>query len=414
MFFWLIAGFMTGIAASFFCLRLWRGGWRSSRWLPVSLAAFLAVVVFVYAQVGRPPQFLQATSSDRAMRQGVPAAMRSMAQVTAQLQARLAQGVGNDADWQLLRQSYEFMGDSAAAAAASQRRLPEAAEASAETASSDGESAATGSTASYRPTVRAEANSAAAWRAAAEQARTARQFPQANAAYAELIKLNAMDADTWADYADSTASENGSLINDKTMVALEMALKLDSRHAKALWLKASLLLEQKRYAQSLDAWKQLRAVIGAASPDAKIIDANIAEAQTLASSQSTVAGANAPVSATAAVHGSVDVDAGLRSKFTGMTLFVFAKTPDSPAPVAVYRVQVSDWPVRFSLDDSLAMMPTRKLSNYAQVQVQARLSRSGQAVAQSGDWQSESATVKTRGAAGLALTIRQPVGKAGS
>ena len=54
-------------------------------------------------------------------------------------------------------------------------------------------------------------------------------------------------------------------------------------------------------------------------------------------------------------------------------------------PLAVKKLTVKDLPVEVSLSDSDAMMPTMKLSSFNQVIVGARVSKSGNPVAQSGD-----------------------------
>jgi cytochrome c-type biogenesis protein CcmH len=89
------------------------------------------------------------------------------------------------------------------------------------------------------------------------------------------------------------------------------------------------------------------------------------------------------------VRGEIVLSDALRAKVpAGLTLYIFAKSVDSPgAPVAVLRTTTGSWPVKFELNDTLAMFPERKLSTAGKVTVEARISKSGQATPQSGDLQ---------------------------
>jgi cytochrome c-type biogenesis protein CcmH len=87
------------------------------------------------------------------------------------------------------------------------------------------------------------------------------------------------------------------------------------------------------------------------------------------------------------------------------TLFVFARAVSGPpVPIAVIRAQAKDLPKKFVLDDSMAMMPTMKLSNFREVSVAAKISKSGSATQQSGDLRGEISSVKV-GADNVQLII---------
>src|SRR5258708_32591741 len=89
------------------------------------------------------------------------------------------------------------------------------------------------------------------------------------------------------------------------------------------------------------------------------------------------------------LSGEVALAAPLAAKVSaGETLFIIAKSISSPGPpVAVLRGTVGDWPMTFSLDDSLAMLPGRNLSSAGPVMIEARISRRGQPLPASGDLQ---------------------------
>jgi cytochrome c-type biogenesis protein CcmH len=79
-------------------------------------------------------------------------------------------------------------------------------------------------------------------------------------------------------------------------------------------------------------------------------------------------------------------------------------------PLAVRRAQVKDLPLTFTLDDSMAMAPGMNLSSAPQLIVGARISKSGNAIAQPGDLAGETTGVLP-GAKNLAIRIGSVVGR---
>ena len=69
---------------------------------------------------------------------------------------------------------------------------------------------------------------------------------------------------------------------------------------------------------------------------------------------------------------------------------------------------MKDLPFDFTLDDSLAMNPAMSLSTAHEVQVGARISKSGNPMPQPGDLQGLTATVAV-GAKGLKLEISEAI-----
>jgi len=99
------------------------------------------------------------------------------------------------------------------------------------------------------------------------------------------------------------------------------------------------------------------------------------------------ASAASSAKAAASISGRVSLAPALAARVApGDTLFVFARAAEGPRmPLAIIKRAGADLPLSFTLDDSMAMAPQFKLSAFANVVVGARLSKSGNAMPQSGD-----------------------------
>jgi cytochrome c-type biogenesis protein CcmH len=318
------------------------------------------------------------------------------------LEARLARGGGSDADWELLAKAYEFLGRNDDA----QRARSHIVSASPDLATLMAEAEAAGG--ALRPG------------ASASQAAARTDAPSSPATSLEDLRRRVQshpdDAQSWADYADALASGAGGSLTGPAGSAIDRALALDPANPKALWLKASQAHEQHRFGEALSWWHRLRAVLPADSPDLRIIDANIAEDNQLGGARAAGAAAASgraagTAAAAAEVSGTVSIDSRLASRVRpDATLFVYAKAADSPGPpLAVLRTSVTGWPMSFRLDDSMAMLPSRRLSQFDKVVIEARLSRSGQATPGSGDLYVTSAAVSPGAGPRLALVIDREI-----
>jgi cytochrome c-type biogenesis protein CcmH len=132
-----------------------------------------------------------------------------------------------------------------------------------------------------RPAARPGGPKAEALRTEAQQLRQGKRFADARDAFAKLVKLVPEDADAWADLADASAAAAGGDLKAGA-TAIDKALLADPDHLKALWLKASLELQEKRYTTAMELWHHLLGQLPAGSNDAQIVSANLAETRALA------------------------------------------------------------------------------------------------------------------------------------
>ncbi len=121
--------------------------------------------------------------------------------------------------------------------------------------------------------------------------------------------------------------------------------------------------------------------------------------------------ATAPSTAGVKVTGEVGIAPGLAGKAAaGDTLFIVAKAAEGGGPpLAVFRTTVGAWPVKFTLDDSLSMVPGRNISSAGKVRVEARISHSGQALPASGDLQGTAGVVDPAQPKPVQITIDKAI-----
>jgi cytochrome c-type biogenesis protein CcmH len=162
-------------------------------------------------------------------------------------------------------------------------------------------------------------------------------------------------------------------------------------------------------------WERAREVVSADSPDAPELDRAIAEARNKMGlpviPPRAAKASEAQTSKVAMAAGSISGRVTLIKELQGLvaptdTVFVYA-TPvaGSRMPVAIVRTTADKLPFDFVLDDSTAMNPSAKLSGMAEVTVRVRISKSGQAMAQPGDYGVSLTPVKL-GSKGLNLMVR--------
>jgi cytochrome c-type biogenesis protein CcmH len=246
------------------------------------------------------------------------------------------------------------------------------------------------------------------------------RYADAARKYESLTKLVPNEAMLWADYADALAMTHSSLLGAPTKL-LDRALELDPNLAKALALSGTAAMERGDYAAAVNFWGRLRRQLQDGSDDAKMIDQGLQQAQQLLA-QSTGGKAapvldqinqpsnNAPAAGKERITGTVSLsDALKRNADPDDTVFVLARAAQGPKmPLAILRKQVKDLPVKFTLDDSMAMSPAMKMSNFDQVVVIARISKSGNAMPQPGDLLGMSKPLAL-GSSGIKISIDQQV-----
>lgn len=182
------------------------------------------------------------------------------------------------------------------------------------------------------------------------------------------------------------------------------ALKADPNEVTSLGLRGIAAFEGERYQEAIDYWKRLLAQLPEGDTSRAALQGGIDRAaERLGGSPGQSA---APVAARLKVR--VELAAALKDKVKpDDTVFIFARASNGPPmPLAAKRVTVAQLPIEVELSDADAMMPQMKLSDFAEVQLVARVSRAGQPT--HGEWIGQGTPLPSATQAIQHLTIDSP------
>ena len=231
------------------------------------------------------------------------------------------------------------------------------------------------------------------------------RYAEALESYRRGLRLAPNEPAIMVEIAETLAmTEPSHRIDGEALELLQRARKIDPQNQRALWFLGIAAYQQQRYAEAATTWEPLLALAPKSTRPAlrKQIDDARGKAGMPPLPEETPA-ATGPALLTVRV----DIAPTLRAKLAqGDTLFVYARLPDGPPmPLAVKRVPATDFPITLSLADADGPMPTLRLSQQKTVDVQARVSHSGDALPQPGDFEAAPLTATVGTDKLLALTI---------
>jgi len=265
--------------------------------------------------------------------------------------------------------------------------------------------------------LKAEPNNADGWLMLGRSYAALQRYPEAIPAFRKVMDLQPKNGQAMADLADAIAMTQQRSFKGEPTKLIAAALKADPDNLKALALAGTLAYENKDLPGAIKQWEHAVKVGPADNDLVRQLQENINEVRKMAgmpAAEPAAAGGAAPQAAAApvafatAITGKVTLAPALAAKAApDDTVFIYARAAEgSRMPLAILKKKVSDLPVSFTLDDSMAMSPAATLSGAKAVIVGARVSKSGQAMAQPGDLTGQSAVVAP-GVSGLQISISE-------
>ena len=258
--------------------------------------------------------------------------------------------------------------------------------------------------------------------------RTLEKFDASVQAYDRALKLSA-DDDLKLERVEVLAMKSQGNFEGEPWNVIRDILQRDPQNYGALLMAGSASYSHEKFADALKYWQQARKPLAADNPDVPGLDEAITSVQQKLGMPTQVAkgpsaqmnAAQTPAAAPSAntsgaastgltVSGQVAIAEALKGKVKPSDVVFIYATPANGErmPLAIFKTTVAQLPLAFTLDDSTAMTPDRKLSGAGEVLVKVRVSKSGNAMPQSGDLAGTLGPVKV-GAKGLKLEIKDQI-----
>ena len=241
------------------------------------------------------------------------------------------------------------------------------------------------------------------------------RFQEATDAFSKARALMGEEPLLLVDYAEAAAMANGNSMVGLPAELLERALEIDPENQKGIWLSGFAAMQRNDNEQAVAIWQRLLTQLPENSAEASAVLDMIAQAgghvETPAAETKGAPGTSTAITDSPSVTVTVSLDSALAGQVNGSeTLFIFARAVSGPPiPLAIQRRRASELPLTITLDDTMSMMPSMKLSMFPQVTVGARISRSGEAIAQPGDLQGMVSPVDAIAGTAVNLQINQAV-----
>lgn len=239
------------------------------------------------------------------------------------------------------------------------------------------------------------------------------RFADAARAYEQVARITDNHPQALIAWADALAMTQGGRLTGKPYELVRQALDQAPDDPTALWLAGQGAREANDYQNAIYYWRQAEAGL-ADKPDFVMeLRELIASAKRAAASAGVEVedpGSSVDLAKPVGIELQVSIAPELQEKVKpGEPLFIFAKAVNGPPmPLAAIRMTAGELPKSVMLTDA-NLLRGGKLSDHKQLKIGARIARSGQPMAASGDLQSAEVVVDTASGEPVKLVIDQVV-----
>lgn len=213
-------------------------------------------------------------------------------------------------------------------------------------------------------------------------------FEGASKAYDEVVKRDAQSSTVLAEAAQALFLRQDKNVTPQLISYVEQSLAIDPQNTVALGLSGIIGFSQQNYQRAIDEWNKVIQIVGLNAPSAVSLKSGIERAKELmAESGQTPAESASQSQGDIQLPIAITLDKAIDASPNAVA-FVYARAwQGSKMPLAITKVLVNELPNALLLTESMAMSPAATLSSVSQVEVVVRISESGSATPEAGDWQ---------------------------
>jgi cytochrome c-type biogenesis protein CcmH len=227
-------------------------------------------------------------------------------------------------------------------------------------------------------------------------------YEKAVTAYRKANDLAPNEAVILTELAEAIAlfNDNRSFLGEPESL-LSQAVQIDPNNQKALWLYGMTFYEKGDLTKTNEIWSQLYLIMSDESAKAQLLEqlsevrAKLGIASEIATDETNTAESN-KMDINALVNITINISSQLLNQLDNKpaVLYVYTKaTTGMTMPIAVARLSLEQitksFPINIAINDSNSLQSSRLLSSFETVTLGARISFSGNATPQAGDFESK-------------------------
>ncbi|MGB0449697.1 MAG: c-type cytochrome biogenesis protein CcmI [Porticoccaceae bacterium] len=225
------------------------------------------------------------------------------------------------------------------------------------------------------------------WTILAQEAVSRGDMSAAANYFSETVRIEPRESYLLGQYAQALFFAENNRFTQRVNTAIDNAFAVDSSNQTVLGLKGIQAFESRDYKLAITFWQGAAQQLDPASGDWQALQNGIQKARQLMGD--TIPGVELAIA--------LSIDKNIQFSANQLVFVAVIEAEGPPMPIAARKLSASQLPTEILLSDKDALVDGRNLSSAENIRVIARLSTSGTATPQAGDWEAVSDIIAIAG-----------------